>query len=299
MDYNKASGSNPNKEYTRNRIAIVYAEGEIVDGDGDENSVGGKRFADAIRQARNDQNVKAIVLRVNSPGGSALASEIIWREVQLTKKVKPVVVSMGGLAASGGYYISCGADKIVAQPNTLTGSIGVFGLLFNAENMLKNKLGITVDTYKTGPYTDMGAPTRPLTDSERRILQQGVDEIYNVFTSRVAAGRKMSQAAVDSIGQGRVWTGMDAKNIGLVDTLGGINDAIAIAAKLAGITNYRFQALPERKEGFQALMDEITAEAKISYLKSSLGEEYKYVEEAAKLQRIKGMQMRSFYSIEM
>jgi protease-4 len=297
-EYVHTSGGKKERGFTKDRIAIIYAEGDIVDGEGDENSVGSVPVSAAIRAARNDKNVKAIVLRVNSPGGSALASDIIWREVVLAKKSKPVIVSMGGLAASGGYYISCAADKIVAQPNTITGSIGVFGLLFNAEDLLKNKLGITVDTYKTGPYTDMGMPTRALTESERLILQTEIDNIYDVFTRRVADGRKMRQSAVDSIAQGRVWAGETALKIGLVDTLGGIDDAIRVAAKMAGIDNYRLRTLPERKEGFQALMEELAAETKTSYLKQTLGEEYKYAEAAEAIRKIRGLQMRSFYSLE-
>lgn len=297
-EYAHSTGGKKDKPYTKDRIAVVFAEGEIVDGEGDENSVGSIPVSEAIRQARVDKNIKAIVLRVNSPGGSALASEVIWREIEIAKKAKPVVVSMGGLAASGGYYISCAADKIVAQPNTLTGSIGVFGLMLNVQDMLKNKLGITTDTYKTGPYSDFGTPTRPLTDSERKILQQEVDDIYNVFTSRVASGRKMPQADVDSIGQGRVWAGVSALQIGLVDTLGGLDDAISIAAKFSHIDNYRIRQLPDRKEGFQAIMEELAAETKAIYLRSTLGEEYKYAEAAASVLKLTGMQMRCFYSLE-
>lgn len=297
-DYEHSGGGKEKKAFTRDRIAIVFAEGEIVDGKGDDNSVGSVPVSAAIRDARNDENVKAIVLRVNSPGGSALASEVIWREIMMAKKTKPVVVSMGGLAASGGYYISCGADKIVAQHNTLTGSIGVFGLMFNAQDMLKNKLGITSDTYKTNTYADMGTPTRPLTESEKQILQQEVDDIYNVFTLRVAEGRKMPQAKVDSIGQGRVWAGQNALQLGLVDTLGGLNDAVKIAAKMAGIDNYRLRELPERKEGFQALMEEFTTQTKSAYLRETLGEEYKYVQAADAIRQLKGMQMRSLYTLE-
>ena len=179
------------------KIAVIYAVGDIGNGEGNDETIGSDRLSATIRKARLDDKIKAIVLRVNSPGGDALASEEIWREVSLAKKSKPVIVSMGDLAASGGYYISCAADKIVAQPNTLTGSIGVFGLLFNAEKMLKNKLGVTTDIYKTNPYTDMGTIARPLTSSEAIILQKEVDRIYDVFTRRVAEGRGMSQAMVD------------------------------------------------------------------------------------------------------
>jgi protease-4 len=211
------SNPKPKKEFTSDKIAVIYAIGEIEGGQGDDETIGSDKISETIREARLDKNIKAIVLRVNSPGGSALASDVIWREVVLAKKVKPVVVSMGNVAASGGYYISCAANAIVAEPTTITGSIGVFGLMFNAQNMFKNKLGLTFDTYKTSNYTDLGTVTRPLTNGEKNILQVQVDQVYNTFTSRVAQGRKMSQADVDSIGQGRVWSGIDAKRIGLVD----------------------------------------------------------------------------------
>jgi protease-4 len=188
----------------KDKIAVIYANGEISGGEGDDEKIGSETLAKTIADARKDDKIKAIVLRVNSPGGDALASDVIWREVVLAKKVKPVVVSMGDLAASGGYYISCAANKIVAEPTTLTGSIGVFGLMFNAQNMFKNKLGITFDTYKTNNYGDIGTMNRPMTESERVIIQRSVDQVYNTFTSRVAEGRNMKQADVDSIAQGRV-----------------------------------------------------------------------------------------------
>ena len=237
------------------------------------------------------------MLRVNSPGGDALASEEIWREVSLAKKSKPVIVSMGDLAASGGYYISCAADKIVAQPNTLTGSIGVFGLLFNAEKMLKNKLGVTTDIYKTNPYTDMGTIGRPLTSSEAIILQKEVDRIYDVFTRRVAEGRGMSQAMVDSLGQGRVWSGINALQNGLADTLGGIETAISIAAKQAKLTEYRIIQLPEQKDPVQELVEDFSTSMKTKYMKEDLGESYTYVKAAKELLKMKGVQAVSMYRI--
>ncbi len=258
------------KAFAKDKIAVIYAVGEISDGEGDEESIGSDNLAETIREARLDEKVKAIVLRVNSPGGDALASEEIWRETVLARQAKPFIVSMGDLAASGGYYISCAADKIVAQPTTLTGSIGVFGLMFNIENMMKNKLGITTDTYKTGPFGDFGSMTRPMNESEKMILQAEVDRIYNVFSSRVAQGRKMDQAYVDSIGQGRVWTGKSALSIGLVDTLGGLDVAIAIAAKKAKITEYRISSLPKKKEFFEELMEDLSTEAKLRMIGQEL-----------------------------
>ena len=218
--------------------------------------------------------MKAIVLRVNSPGGSALASDVIWRETKLAKEAKPFIVSMGDVAASGGYYISCLADTIVAQPNTITGSIGVFGLLMNAQKLLTNKLGLTFDTYKTGPYADMGLPTRALTPMEREKIQKGVEEVYDTFISHVAEGRHITKADVDSIGQGRVWSAVDAKKIGLVDMFGGLDDAVKLAAKKAGVDNYRIKELPEQKEPLQEFLEELKGESVSvmlpDYMKDSL-----------------------------
>ena len=279
------------------KIAVIYAVGDIGNGEGDDESIGSDRLSATIRKARLDDKIKAIVLRVNSPGGDALASEEIWREVSLAKKSKPVIVSMGDLAASGGYYISCAADKIVAQPNTLTGSIGVFGLLFNAEKMLKNKLGVTTDIYKTNPYTDMGTIARSLTSSEATILQKEVDRIYDVFTRRVAEGRGMSQAMVDSLGQGRVWSGINALQNGLADTLGGIETAIAIAAKQAKLAEYRIVQLPEQKDPVQELVEDFSTSMKTKYMKEDLGESYSYVKAAKDLLKLKGVQALSMYRI--
>jgi protease-4 len=215
-------------------IAVIVAEGEIVDGEGEANQIGGASLSAQIREARMDEKIKAVVLRINSPGGSALASDIIWREVTLTKAVKPIVVSMGDMAASGGYYIACGADKIYAQPNTITGSIGVFGIIPYTGDLFKNKLGITFDRVQTNEHAVLSMNKR-LTEVELKLIQQGVDDIYEDFISKVGAGRGMKKADVDSIGQGRVWAGTDAKRIGLVDEFGGLQDAINDAAKRAGI----------------------------------------------------------------
>lgn len=218
-------------------IAVIFAEGEIVDGNGNPGQIGGTSLSEDIRSAREDENIKAVVLRVNSPGGSALASDIIWREVIKTKEAgKPVIVSMGNLAASGGYYISCAADKIYAQPNTITGSIGVFGVIPYTGKMLENKVGVTFDRVQTNDHAILST-NRKLDEQELAIVQEGVDMIYDDFISKVADGRGMKKAMVDSIGQGRVWAGSDAINIGLVDEYGGIYDAIDFAAESAGISS--------------------------------------------------------------
>lgn len=297
--YNHVKDVLPSKALAKDKIAVIYATGSIGGGEGDDNSIGSDKISETIREARLDEKVKAIVLRVNSPGGSALASEVIWRETELARKVKPVVVSMGNVAASGGYYISCAADTIVAQPNTITGSIGVFGLLFNTQAMLKNKLGITTDIYKTGTYTDIGSPTRRMTDAERTLIQEEVDDIYEVFTNRVAAGRKITPEMVDSLGQGRVWSGTDAKRLGLVDVLGGLDDAVRIAASMAKTTDYRIRNLPEQKQPFQSLMEGFSTKVQTWYMQNSLGENFRYYKAAQDISKLNGIQMRTFYELEL
>jgi len=248
--YTHAKGDK--KKISRNKIAIVYATGTINSGKGDEKSIGSETTAKAIKQAREDKNVKAIIFRINSGGGSALASDVIWRETILAKAEKPLVVSMGDYAASGGYYIACAADSIIANPTTLTGSIGVFGMIPNLQNLYKNKLGITLDTVNTNNHADMGV-NRPLTKFEKNKIQKSVEDIYTTFITNVGEGRKMSTTAVDEIGQGRVWAGYDAKEIGLIDVYGGIEKAIEIAASLAKIEDYRIISLPKKKDPFTEL----------------------------------------------
>lgn len=239
----------------RGRIAIVYAEGDIVDGDGGNGDVGGVKFAKEIRRLRQDSNVKAIVLRVNSPGGSASASEHIGREIQLAKKVKPVIVSMGSYAASGGYWISAYGDRIFAEPTTVTGSIGVFGLQFDVQK-LANNVGITFDSVKTGRYADMLTFSRPKTEAELDILQRMIDWTYGEFLRKVSEGRKLQPEAVAEIAQGRVWSGAEAKNLGLVDELGGLDAAVKFAAEKAGLgRNYRIVEFPQKKELAEALTE--------------------------------------------
>jgi protease IV len=235
---------------SNNQIAVAYAEGEIVDGQGGDGQIGGDSFAQQLRDLRLDDNVKAVVLRVNSPGGSATASEVIQRELVLTRKVKPVVVSMGSVAASGGYWISAYADKIFAQPNTITGSIGVFGQLFNIQKLANNN-GITWDTAKTSPYADSQTVSRPKTPQELAVIQTAVDRVYNIFLTKVSEGRKLSKPSVSEIAQGRVWSGSRAKQIGLVDALGGVEDAIQDAAKRAKLgDDWQVEDYP-RAESFE------------------------------------------------
>jgi len=261
--YTNAKGEE--KEISRNKIAIIYATGAINSGKGDEKSIGSVSTSAAIKQAREDKRVKAIVLRINSPGGSALASDVIWRETILAKTAKPLVVSMGDYAASGGYYIACAADSIVANPTTLTGSIGVFGIIPNLSKFYKNKLGITIDTVNTGKYADMGI-NRPLSAFEKNKIQTSIKNIYTTFITHVGEGRNMSTTAVDEIGQGRVWTGYDAKKIGLIDSYGGLEKAIEIAVYLAKIEDYRIISLPKKKDPFTEFALKLGGETNISNL---------------------------------
>lgn len=279
------------------KVAVIYANGSIAGGEGDDEEIGSDRIAKAIREARNDEKIKAIVLRVNSPGGSALASDVIWREMVLARKAKPTVVSMGDLAASGGYYISCAADRIFAHPNTITGSIGVFGVIPNISKMLENKFGITIDTVNTNLHSDMANTLRPVTASEAEVIQKTVEKIYGVFTQHVAEGRKMKQADVDSIGQGRVWSGSDAMRIGLVDEFGGLNKAIEYAANKAKLKEYRVTELPKQKNPFEDLFGKKEDEMESYLLKKNLGDNYTYYKHIRQLMQLKGIQTRMPYDI--
>ncbi len=286
----------PKETFTKDRIAVIYATGEIGMGKGDEESIGSETLAEAIREARLDDDIKAIVLRINSPGGSALASEIIWRETVLAKKEKPFIVSMGDVAASGGYYIACQADTIVAQPNTITGSIGVFGLMFNAVNLM-NTVGINVSNVNTNSHSDLGNPSRKMSDFERNTIQKGVVDIYTTFITHVAEGRGKTTAEIDSIGQGRVWAGSDALEIGLVDVLGGLNDAIAIAKKKAKLENYRIKEYPEKDE-VSKILESLMSDAKVNVIKEELGEAYPYYHYLQTVKKMDGIQARLPYFIE-
>ena len=239
-----------------NRIAVIYAEGEIVDGQGSGRSVGGDRLSKQLRRLRLDKNIKAVVLRVNSPGGSATASEVILREVKLTRKVKPVVVSMGNLAASGGYWISTDANQIFAEPNTITGSIGVFGLLPNIQKVANNN-GVTWDVVKTGRYADAQSSIRPKTEQELALYRQVVQEIYEQFLTKVAESRNLPKQTVAQIAQGRVWSGLEAKKIGLVDQIGGIQDAIAEAAKIAKLEKWEIDEYPKTRSLEERIVEKL------------------------------------------
>ncbi len=286
-------------DFKKDKVAVVYAVGGIESGEGDDKTIGSDRIAKALKDAREDEKVKAIVLRVNSPGGSALASDVIWRETQLIKQSgKPLYVSMGDYAASGGYYISCAADKIYANPNTITGSIGVFGIIPNMEKFWNNKLGITFDRFETNPHADLISANKPLDDVEKTMLQNLVADIYNDFTGKVAVGRNMTQAQVDSIGQGRVWSGEDAKNLGLVDELGNLQVCIKAVAEKAGLTDYAVKELPAMIDPIQKMMEEITGGKQDQAMAKILGENYKMYRDIKSFTTMKGVQARIPFLIE-
>ncbi len=293
-----AKSANPKVNVSKEKIAIIYANGQIGGGEGNSEDIGSEGLSKTIRAARLDNNIKAVVLRVNSPGGGSLASDIIWREVFLTKQVKPIIVSMGDVAASGGYLIACAADTIVAQPTTITGSIGVFGVIPNFKGLLNNKLGITFDGVKIGEYADLGDLSRALTPAERLIIQNEVNRIYEDFTAKVAAGRKIPVEAVKRIAEGRVWSGIDAKRIGLVDVLGDIDDAINIAAKKAKVSDYRIVHLPELTDPFEKFMKQLNNEVALRMMP----EEYRimapYAKELSNLKNTFGIQSRLPYTFQ-
>ncbi len=280
------------------KIAVIYANGEIGMGKGDDESIGSEGLSETIRKARKDSTIKAVVFRINSPGGSALASDVIWREVELLKKVKPVIVSMGDVAASGGYYIACPADVIVSNHTTITGSIGVFGLLWNGQKFLNDKLGITIDEVNTNANSGIGSLVRKMRPQEKAVIQQSVEEIYDVFIGHVADGRKMEKANVDSIGQGRVWSGVNAKEIGLVDEFGGLEKAIDIAKEKAGIkTQIKIIEMPEKLPFFEQFMKSMKENVQTSSIQKELGPAYKYYKTLKSLTGLSGIQARMPYDV--
>ena len=281
----------PAEETYPDKIAVIYASGQIYDGEGDDTKIGSVTLSKAIREARENKKVKAIVMRVNSPGGSALASEVIRREVELAKAEKPFIISMGNYAASGGYWISAEGDRIFADPTTLTGSIGVFGTFPNAKQFLNEKIGITVDVAKTNKNADYGSIAEPLTPYQKAMLQKYVGNTYNDFTSLVARTRGLRQSYVDSIGQGRVWSGSDALELGLVDELGGLENAIDYAANQAGLTNYSIKTYPKQQDILQSIMNGSIQEPYTkSLIKNKLGDNYPFYETLEIITNAEGVQ---------
>ena len=279
--YHKSEKRMERDDDDKDKVAVIYAVGEIRSGEGDDQIIGSERIAGALRDARLNEDVKAVVLRVNSPGGSALASDVIWRETNLIKAAgKPFIVSMSDLAASGGYYISASADKIFANETTITGSIGVFGMIPNAQEMFNEKLGITFDYVETNEHSPILSMSKPLDEQEKVAINESVADIYNDFTLLVAEGRGMSQMDVDKIAQGRVWTGMDAKQVGLVDEFGNLEDAIAAAKEAAGLgSDAMVEELPKIKDPIQEFVDELTGQAKTNIIASELGIPQQYIDE--------------------
>lgn len=283
------------------KIAVVYASGNIVDGEGDKDNIGGEKYARIFRKLRTNNDVKAIVVRVNSGGGSALASDIMWRELKLAKLKKPIIVSMGDVAASGGYYMSCMADKIYAEPNTLTGSIGVFSIIPKTQKFFEDKMGVTFDRVSTGEMSHLYSLNKPFTEAEKQILQKYTDNTYDKFLTRVAEGRSKTKEQIHEIAQGRVWSGNDALKNGLVDELGGLDDAIAFASKKAGVKSYRVSRYPEKKNAIEEFMNELSGknkDHKEAVVKAALGDSYKFYKVIYDLKELQGVQARLPFEIE-
>lgn len=291
---------------SKNKIAVVYAEGQIVDGKSREGLVGGETLARQLAALKEDDEVKAVVLRVNSPGGSALASEVIWHEAEALRQEKPLIVSMGNMAASGGYYISAPADMILASPMTETGSIGVFGLMLNGEQGLKNKLGISVDVVKTNPSADMGMTVfgavgvRPLSQSEREYMQYGVEQVYKTFVGHVAEGRNLSVEEVDRIGGGHIWSGTDALGIGLIDGFGGLKEAISFAAERAGVSeDFRIVSPATDESRLTQIVKLLSAEARAQMFRGETGEVYEMYDMLRNMLYSNSIQALTPYRVEM
>ncbi|MBU2951938.1 signal peptide peptidase SppA [Tamlana agarivorans] len=299
LDYSKYASTKIKDYSAKDRIAVIYAQGNIIYGEGDENSVGQGAMNKSLKKARENDKVKAVVLRINSPGGSALASELIWREIELTKKVKPVIVSMGDLAASGGYYIASNANKIIAEPSTITGSIGVFGMLPNGKQLSEN-MGINAEQVVTNKNAVTYSFFEPLNEEQRAFIKEGIIDIYDLFSTRVADGRNLTREEVETIAQGRVWTGADAISIGLVDELGGLDLALKRAAEAAGIEKYRINEFPVFEKDLDKMLRKFgLVKAKETILEEELGSEnYKMLKEIKAMTEKKGVQLLFPFSTE-
>jgi len=282
----------------KNKISVIFASGSIVMGKGGDNNIGGNTFSDLIRKERQDSNVKAIVLRVNSPGGNAIASDLIWKELYLAAKTKPVIISMGNYAASGGYWISTPATKILASPATITGSIGVFGLIPNAGELLDKKLGISTETVKTNKSSDFPSVFRPMTSYEKKVMQMNVDKIYNDFLDKVSDGRGISKESVDNIGQGRVWSGKDALGLGLVDEAGGLKAAVESAADLAGVTTYSVKELPVVQDPYMKLLSQLSGDVVMRFVRNDRSGWFRMINELDEISSMCGIQARIPYFVE-
>jgi protease-4 len=293
ISYGKYRKTYSKLKSSKNEIAVIVAEGAIVPGeaDGSDKVIAADTFVEEIRKAREDDDIKAIVLRVNSPGGEFRSSDMIWREIEMAKKSKPVIASMSDYAASGGYYIAMGCDTIVAQPHTITGSIGIFIMMFDLSNFLGNKLGITFDEVRTGDFGEMYTVTRPLTDAEKSYWQRSLERHYDTFTGKAAQGRNVTIDDIKKVASGRVWTGVQAKEQGLVDVLGGFNDAVRIAAEKAGVADdYKIRFYPKQKPFFEQLVSQMEENSRTGTIKSELGELYPWYTQFKKVQSYQGTQ---------
>ena len=290
--YKKVHVKKDSKGYTKNKVAVIYAHGDVLLGNTGEGTISSERISRAIRKARRDSTVKAIVLRINSGGGGALASEVIYREALLASQAKPLVASIGDVAASGGYLILAPADTVLASPNSITGSIGVFAMLPNAQSFFNNKLGINIDVAKTNKHADLGTPFRPLSAEEKDILYHMVDRTYNTFLSVVSSGREMPEEEVNAIGGGRVWSGIDALDNGLIDMYGGLTEAIQVAGKMADLENYRVISLPTLEDPLDAFLRQLTENSRTRRIQQELGEYYKYFKSVSELENLFGVQAR-------
>lgn len=297
IKFNKYAKSVKEGKSSENEIAVIVADGAILPGSGRQGVVGSETFAEEMRKARKNKKIKAIVVRINSPGGAFQAADIMWREISLASKEKPVIASMSDYAASGGFYLAMACDTIVAQPHTITGSIGVFSVLFDASGFLNNKLGITFDEVNTGEYGEMITISRPLTTAEKNVWQRRTDDVYETFTRKAAEGRNMSVEELKKVASGRVWTGVQAESRGLVDIIGSYNDAISIAASAAGVEEYTVKIYPRQKPFFEQLMGQLSDNAETTRLKSEMGEYYTYYEQWVKIRGYNGPQARMPFEI--
>ncbi|HEY9048408.1 MAG TPA: signal peptide peptidase SppA [Ohtaekwangia sp.] len=287
---------------TKNEIAVIVADGTIMPGKADDQQqvIGADTFVEEIRKARTDDDIKAIVLRVNSPGGEFRASDMMWREIQLATKAKPVIASMGDYAASGGYYLAMGCDTIVAQPHTITGSIGIFGMMFDMSGFLGNKLGITFDEVRTGEFGEMFTVSRPLTEAEKNYWQKNLNDHYETFTGKAAEGRGIAVEDIKKVASGRVWSGAQAQERKLVDILGGFDDAVKIAAEKAGVgSDYKLRFYPKHKPFLEQLMTQLEENAKTDAIKSELGESYIWFQQLKKINTYQGTQARMPFEIQL
>ncbi|MEX2232822.1 MAG: signal peptide peptidase SppA [Cyclobacteriaceae bacterium] len=295
VKYNRYRKSFSTYKSSKNEIAVIVADGTIMPGDGNQNDqvIGADKFVEEIRKARTDDDIKAIVLRVNSPGGEFKASDMMWREITLASEAKPVIGSMGDYAASGGYYLAMACDTIVAMPHTITGSIGIFGIMFDMSDFLGDKLGITFDEVRTGDFGDTYTVTRPLTEAEKNFIQRNLNEYYETFTSKAAEGRDVAHEEIQKVASGRVWTGAQALDRNLVDVLGGFNDAVKIAAEKAGVEDdYKVRFYPTPKNFLEELMSSLEENAEAGTIKARLGELYPWYQQVRKIQQYQGAQAR-------